>query len=51
MSITGEIRRAPSPQPADDQVDEIKALKRQPTSGETTGARIMVWLIEADEVI
>ena len=38
-----------SPQPADDQVDEIRALKRQPVLGETPGARIDVWLIEADE--
>lgn len=38
------------PQPADDQVDEIRALKRQSEPGETSGARIEVWLIEADEV-
>jgi Holliday junction resolvase RusA-like endonuclease len=38
------------PQPADDQVDQIRAVKRQPVPGETPGARIEVWLIEADEV-
>jgi Holliday junction resolvase RusA-like endonuclease len=37
-----------TPQPADDQVDEIQATKRQPTPGEEPGARIDVWLIEAD---
>lgn len=40
-----------APQPADDQVDEIRAVKRQPSPGETPGARIEVWLIEVgDEV-
>lgn len=39
-----------TPEPADEQVDEIKASKRQPTSGEKPGAQITVWLIEADEV-
>lgn len=37
-----------TPQPADDQVDEIRAVKRQPAPGESPGARIEVWLIEAD---
>jgi Holliday junction resolvase RusA-like endonuclease len=37
-----------TPQPADDQVDEIRAVKRQPKSGEKPGVRIDVWLIEAD---
>jgi Holliday junction resolvase RusA-like endonuclease len=37
-----------TPQPADDQVDEIRAVKRQPKSGETPGVRIDVWLIEPD---
>lgn len=37
-----------TPQPADDQVDEIRAVKRQPKPGEAPGARIDVWLIEAD---
>lgn len=36
-------------QPADDQVDEIRAVKRQPDPGERPGARIEVWLIEADD--
>ena len=35
-------------QPADDQVDEIRTVTRQPTSGEKPGVRIDVWLIEAD---
>jgi Holliday junction resolvase RusA-like endonuclease len=34
-----------TPQPADDQVDEIWAAKRLPTASETPGARIEVWLI------
>jgi Holliday junction resolvase RusA-like endonuclease len=37
-----------TPQPADDQVDEIRAFKRQPRTGEVPGARIDVWLIEGD---
>jgi Holliday junction resolvase RusA-like endonuclease len=36
-----------TPQPADDQVDEIRAVKRQPEPGERPGARIEVWLLEA----
>jgi Holliday junction resolvase RusA-like endonuclease len=39
---------AGTPQPADDQVDEIRAAKRQLAPGETPGARIEVWLIEVD---
>ena len=35
-------------QPADDQLDEIRAVKRQPKPGEEPGARIDVWLIDAD---
>lgn len=38
-----------TPQPADDQVDEIRAVKRQPLPGEHPGARIDVWLIEVDD--
>jgi Holliday junction resolvase RusA-like endonuclease len=37
------------PQPADDQVDEIRARKRQPKPGGAPGARIDVWLIEGAE--
>lgn len=37
-----------TPQPADDQVDEIRAVKRASQTGETSGARIDVWLIEPD---
>ena len=40
-----------TPQPADDQVDEIRAVKRQPEPGEMPGARIEVWLIEADDEV
>lgn len=40
-----------APQPADDQVDEIRATKREPLPGETPGARIDVWLIEADDPV
>jgi Holliday junction resolvase RusA-like endonuclease len=36
-------------QPADDRVDEIRAVKRQPEPGETPGARIEVWFIGADD--
>ncbi|HEX5878501.1 MAG TPA: hypothetical protein VF468_09295 [Actinomycetota bacterium] len=40
---------AGTPQPADDRVDELTAVKRQPCQGEVPGARITVSLREEAE--
>ncbi|MFI6744506.1 hypothetical protein ACIBI9_67685 [Nonomuraea sp. NPDC050451] len=37
-----------TPQPADDRVDRIEAVKRLPGAGESPGATIDVWVIEPD---
>ncbi|MER6174422.1 hypothetical protein [Streptosporangium sp. NPDC001681] len=37
-----------TPQPADDRVDRIAAVKRLPRAGEVPGATIDVWVIEPD---
>ena len=36
------------PQPADDRVDRLEAVKRLPCEGELTGATIDVWVITPD---
>lgn len=38
-----------TPQPADDRVDDIKAIKRRPRDGEEPGARITVWVLDVHE--
>lgn len=37
-----------TPQPADDRVDRIEAVKRLPGAGEVPGATIDVWVIDPD---
>jgi hypothetical protein len=36
------------PQPADDRVDRLEAIKRLPREGESIGATIDVWVITPD---
>lgn len=50
-AMEGVFGRRPwrgAPQAADDQVDEIRAIKRQPRRDEVPGARIDVWVLEVD---